>query len=215
MQPRQRAAPLPAAAQVWVEEPAREQARTSPAVQPCSLRRCEARSRSRCSCWIAGADATQMFSMRDSLRFSLGRGHVGKRAGEPRLRVCRSGRGIPDREAKLQLVKALLAHGANPNLQMTARPPGYGGTGTGGYNDAAGATAFILAANAADVEMMRLLLTAGADPRLATKTNSNALLAATALNRGIGEIIDDEDSGDRGGQIPARRGCRPQGRHHV
>ena len=101
--------------------------------------------------------------------------------------------GIPDREAKLQLVQALLAHGANPNLQMTARPPGYGGTGTGGYNDAPGATAFILAANAADVEMMRLLLKAGADPHIVTKTNSNALLAATALNRGIGEIIDDED----------------------
>ncbi len=101
--------------------------------------------------------------------------------------------GIPDREAKLQLVEALLEHGAKPNLQMTTRPPGYGGTGTGGYNDAPGATAFILAANAADVEMMRLLLTAGADPHLVTKTNSNALLAATALNRGIGEIIDDED----------------------
>jgi ankyrin repeat protein len=101
--------------------------------------------------------------------------------------------GIPDREAKLQLVKALLAHGANPNLQMTARPPGFGGTGTGGYNDAAGATPFIVAANAADVEMMRILLAAGADPHLVTRTNSNALLAATGLNRGIGEIIDDED----------------------
>jgi ankyrin repeat protein len=101
--------------------------------------------------------------------------------------------GIPDREAKLQLVQALLAHGANPNVRMTARPPGYGGTGTGGYNDAPGATAFILAANAADVEMMRILLKAGADPHLVTNTNSNALLAATALNRGIGEIIDDEN----------------------
>ena len=101
--------------------------------------------------------------------------------------------GIPDREAKLQLVKALLAHGANPNLQMTVRPPGFGGTGTGGYNDALGATPFIVAANAADVEMMRILLAAGADPHLVTKTNSNALLAATGLNRGIGEIIDDED----------------------
>ena len=101
--------------------------------------------------------------------------------------------GIPDREAKLRLVKALLAHGANPNLQMTARPPGYGGTGTGGYNDAPGATAFILAANSADVEMLRILLAAGADPHIVTKTHSNALLAATALNRGIGEIIDDED----------------------
>src|SRR5438094_2677826 len=101
--------------------------------------------------------------------------------------------GIPDRDAKLRLVKALLAHGANLNLQMRARPPGYGGTGTGGYNDAVGATAFIVAANAADVEMMRILVAAGADPHLVTKTNSNALLAATGLNRGIGEIIDDEE----------------------
>ena len=100
--------------------------------------------------------------------------------------------GIPDREAKLQLVKALLAHGANPNLQMTVRPPGFGGTGTGGYNDAVGATPFIVAANASDVEMMRILLAAGANPHLVSKTNSNAILAATGLNRGIGEIVDDE-----------------------
>jgi len=89
--------------------------------------------------------------------------------------------------------QALLAHGANPNLQATARPPGFGGTGTGGYNDAVGATPFVVAANAADVEMMRILLAAGADPHLVSKTNSNALLAATGLNRGIGEMIDDED----------------------
>jgi ankyrin repeat protein len=101
--------------------------------------------------------------------------------------------GIPDRDAKLRLVKALLAHGANPNLQMTTRPPGFGGTGTGGYNDAVGATPFIVAANASDVEVMRILLAGGANPHLVSKTNSNAILAATGLNRGIGEIIDDED----------------------
>src|SRR5262249_12130795 len=101
--------------------------------------------------------------------------------------------GITDREAKLQLVKALLAHGANPNLQMTARPITFGGTGTGGYIDAVGATPFIVAANASDVEMMKILMAAGADPKLVTKTNSNAILAATGLNRGIGEIIDNED----------------------
>lgn len=100
--------------------------------------------------------------------------------------------GIPDRQAKLQLVKALLAHGANPNLQMTVRPPTFGGTGTGGYNDSVGATPFVVAANASDIEMMRMLLAAGANPHLATKTNSNAILAASGLNRGIGEIIDDE-----------------------
>lgn len=101
--------------------------------------------------------------------------------------------GLPDRQTKLQLVTSLLAHGANPDLPMTVRPPTYGGTGTGGYNDAVGATPFIVAANAADVEVMRLLLAAGADPHRVTKTNSNALLAATGLNRGIGEIIDDEE----------------------
>ncbi len=101
--------------------------------------------------------------------------------------------GIPRRDEKVRLVKALLAHGANPNLQMTARPPTFRGTGTGGYNDAVGATAFIVAANAGDLEIMRILLDAGANPNLVTKTNSNALLAATGLNRGIGEIIDDED----------------------
>ena len=91
--------------------------------------------------------------------------------------------GIPDREAKLKLVRGLLAHGADPNLQMTVRPPSFGGTGTGGYNDALGATAFVVAANAADVEMMRLLLAAGANPHRLTRTNSNALLAATGLNQ--------------------------------
>jgi ankyrin repeat protein len=76
---------------------------------------------------------------------------------------------------------------------MTVRPPSFTGTGTGGYNDAVGATPFVVAANAADMEMMRLLLAAGANPHLLTRTNSNALLAATGLNRGIGEIIDNED----------------------
>src|SRR2546425_6634026 len=117
--------------------------------------------------------------------------------------------GIPDREAKLQLVRALLAHGAKPNLQATARPPGFGGTGTGGYNDAVGATPFVVAANAADVEMMRILLAAGADPHLVTKTNSNALLTATGLNRGIGEIIDDEDRALEAVKFPLDAGGGP------
>jgi hypothetical protein len=33
----------------------------------------------------------------------------------------------PGGQAKLQLVKALLAHGANPNGRMTRRPPGFVG----------------------------------------------------------------------------------------
>ena len=101
--------------------------------------------------------------------------------------------GIQGRGEKLRLVNALLAHGANPNLQMKIRPPTFRGTGSGGFNDAAGATAFIVAANAGDVEIMRILLAAGADPKVVTSSGSNALLAATALTRGIGEFVDSED----------------------
>ena len=97
--------------------------------------------------------------------------------------------GLPDRQAKRQLVKALLAHGANPNARMTQRPPGF----AGGYTDAAGATPFLLAAATADIEMMRLLLAAGADPAATTKSNATALMAATGMNRTLGESAVTED----------------------
>ena len=94
--------------------------------------------------------------------------------------------GIPNRKAKLELVTTLLARGANPNVRMTKRPPGFSGLG-GGYEDAAGATPFLLASAAADLEMMRLLLAAGADPTLVTDTRTTPVMAASGLNRGIGE----------------------------
>ncbi len=94
--------------------------------------------------------------------------------------------GIPDRQEKLALVKALLAHGANPNARMTRRPPGFSGI-AGGYEDAPGATPFLLASGSADLEMMRLLLAAGADATMMTNTKATPVMAASGLNRGIGE----------------------------
>ena len=91
--------------------------------------------------------------------------------------------GIADRHAKLQLVKSLLAHGANPNARMTRPKPAF----AGGYTDAVGATPFLLASSVDDVEMMRLLLAAGADPKLMTATNTTAVMAASALNHPVGE----------------------------
>jgi ankyrin repeat protein len=94
--------------------------------------------------------------------------------------------GIQKRSDKVQLVKALLAHGADPNARMTRRPPGFFGL-SGGYEDAPGATPFLLASAAADLEMMRILLAAGANPALVTDTHATAVMAASGLNRGIGE----------------------------
>lgn len=90
--------------------------------------------------------------------------------------------GIPDRQAKLKLVKALLAHGADPNGRMQKRPPM-----AGGYTDVAGATPFLLASSVDDVEMMRILQAAGADPKLVTATNATPIMAATGLNHLVGE----------------------------
>jgi ankyrin repeat protein len=97
--------------------------------------------------------------------------------------------GIPDRAAKLQLVKALLARGASPNARTTQRPPGF----AGGYTDSIGATPFLLAAATADIEMMRILLAAGADPSLTTKSSHTALMAATGMNRTLGESAVTEE----------------------
>jgi ankyrin repeat protein len=91
--------------------------------------------------------------------------------------------GIPDRQAKLRLVKALLAHGANVNARMTKPQPQF----AGGYLDATGATPVLLAASANDIEMMHILLDAGADPKILTASNASAIMAAAGLNHSIGE----------------------------
>jgi ankyrin repeat protein len=96
--------------------------------------------------------------------------------------------GIPNRAAKLRLVKALLAHGANVNAKMTKRQPQF----ATGYVDAVGATPLLLAASVQDLEMMRILLAAGADPKITTATKATAIMAATGLNHGIGESFESE-----------------------
>jgi ankyrin repeat protein len=73
-----------------------------------------------------------------------------------------------------ELVKALLAHGANPNVRLVrSAARGIGGT--------EGATPFLLAAAVPDVNMMRILLAAGADPQMKTKVNDTPLMAAAGL----------------------------------
>ncbi len=96
--------------------------------------------------------------------------------------------GIPDRQARIKLVKTLLAHGTNVNARMTKPQPSF----AGGYLDANGATAFLLAASANDLEMMNILLDAGADPKILSATKASAIMAAAGLNHSIGEDLVTE-----------------------
>jgi ankyrin repeat protein len=77
------------------------------------------------------------------------------------------------------LVKALLAHGANPNLRL--KKPLIGRHHNGG--DAAlgeGTTALMRAAKANDVPVMKMLLDAGADPLLTQKDHTTVVMIAAA-----------------------------------
>nr|TFG54749.1 MAG: ankyrin repeat domain-containing protein [Hyphomicrobiales bacterium] len=84
------------------------------------------------------------------------------------------------RPSLIELVKSLLAHGADPNIRLINTPS------LGGDQEPAGdgATPFVLAAATPDPEMMRLLVEAGADPLLATTANLTPLMAAAGVGRG-------------------------------
>ncbi len=115
--------------------------------------------------------------------------------------------GIQDRQAKLRLVRALLAHGANVNARMTKRQPSF----ATGYTDAVGATPFLLAASVDDVEMMHILLDAGADPKIPTATKATSIMAATGLNHGIGESLVTEADATAAVKLLLDLGVDPKG----
>ena len=92
------------------------------------------------------------------------------------------------RPSQEELVKALLAHGANPNVQLEKAPP-LGGSGSPA---AAGATPFLLAAASPDVNVMRVLVSGGADPKMATKGKLTPLMAAAGVSRGQDFTEDDK-----------------------
>lgn len=95
--------------------------------------------------------------------------------------------GIPDRRRKLELINSLLDHGADPNIRTTDVPPRFGFTQLNVVR-LLGGTPFFFAAAAADVEVMRLLVSRGADPLQATEDNSSPLLAAAGIT-----YVDEEN----------------------
>jgi uncharacterized protein len=80
---------------------------------------------------------------------------------------------------RLRVINALLAHGADINGRISMEEPRWSGARY--RRHLAGATALLLAAKAADVEVMRLLLAHGADPRINTEENITPLMAAAGI----------------------------------
>jgi ankyrin repeat protein len=129
----------------------------------------------------------------------------------------------------LDLVRKLVARGANVNARMTKEPK----DGNRNMLNRIGATPFLMAAKSDDVALMRALLDAGADASLKTNLGTTALMAAAgvgiwapgenpgtheealaavklALEAGGGQVNDIDQEGEtalhgavyRGGAIP-------------
>ncbi len=80
----------------------------------------------------------------------------------------------------LDLMRALINHGASPNVRITRRL-WIRSFGERTWVDPSGATAFWRAAQALDVPAMKLLIEMGADPRIPTNYGTSALMVAAGV----------------------------------
>jgi len=102
----------------------------------------------------------------------------------------RPARASSDKLTALDLMRVLLAHGANPNAQLKsptlqrAHTPGEPTLGEG-------ATPLMRAAKNGDAAAIRLLLDHGADVALLQKNHTTALMFAAGLGRGVGVFAKD------------------------
>ncbi len=110
------------------------------------------------------------------------------------LRGALRDRGVPndDPGAGVPLVRALLAHGADPDPRLARGTPVRRWSHDFAFMDRwVGATPFWLAAHFLETEMMEVLADAGADPRARSRDGATPLMAAAGLgyNRGGGSAF--------------------------
>ena len=99
-----------------------------------------------------------------------------------------------DREAALRVIEAILARGVDVNARVKEFPPQRRHIlplGSLEWVDFTGQTAFIRAAQSADVPVMRLLLSKGADPQITTFNGTTALMAAAGVNWVVGQTFSE------------------------
>jgi uncharacterized protein len=80
---------------------------------------------------------------------------------------------------KLRVARALMTHGANINAQSRSERPMF--SGGRWHTQLIGSTPFLLAAKQSDLELMRLFLSRGADPSIAARNGTTALMVAAGL----------------------------------
>ena len=100
-----------------------------------------------------------------------------------------------------ELVKALLARGANPNAAITKDFLPYSRSPYALQTSLVGVTPFLLAAATGNAGIMDELLRAGADPQLKSKDGSNALMLAA----GVGRVDERENSAENANAVEAAK----------
>jgi uncharacterized protein len=106
----------------------------------------------------------------------------------------------------IDLIRMIVSHHANLNAKLTKSLPGRSGMDFGDVSLDEGTTPFMRAARSGDAEVMRILLEAGADPKLVTKDGNNALMFAA----GIG-YRDKQTQGTDEQALEALKLCMDQG----
>lgn len=99
-----------------------------------------------------------------------------------------------DRAACLEMIRKLLARGADVNARTREYPPQRRWVtrlGSLSWVDFTGQTAFVRAALSGDVAVMRLLLAHGADASIATDGGTTALMAAAGVNWTVAQTFDE------------------------